>query len=327
MRRLLALASAALVVSWCGSSRAQLHDAVYFGGTCLPDGVAHDELVKILAAELSPSAVSSLDSVGSAHADVVVLAVDHCAESPPSARISVWHGADRRERTVVLADVPQEDRTRTLALALAETRLDPAVSRPAAPEPVPWVTRAPEPAQSPLPAVDSPPAARRPTHDERDELRLRFRASVAFRHATETSTPAGGVFLGAGWSRIGVGASVFGARKSVDIGQVTLWVTSATAYYDVVRFSERLRARGTLDIGFALASGAPRAPARGDTQASFNAALHAGVVGTLWRGTSNDVEAALAVGYASSLRAQANGADAASLDGLLLTASLGLGFR
>ena len=62
-------------------------------------------------------------------------------------------------------------------------------------------------------------------------------------------------------------------------------------------------------------------------KASFNAAIHAGVVGTVWRGTSNDVEGGLAVGYASSLRAQANGADVAGLDGLLLTASVGLGFR
>ena len=98
-------------------------------------------------------------------------------------------------------------------------------------------------------------------------------------------------------------------------------------YYDVARFSERLRLRGALDLGFAIGSGAARAPARGDTEASFNAAGHAGVVGTLWRGESNDVEAGLAVGYASSLRAQANGADAAGQDGLLLTASVGLGFR
>jgi hypothetical protein len=87
------------------------------------------------------------------------------------------------------------------------------------------------------------------------------------------------------------------------------------------------RLRGTLDLGFAIASGAPRAPARAETRASFDAALHAGLVMTMFRGTSNDVEAAIAVGYSSSLRAEADGKDAVGLDGLLLTAGFGLGFR
>ena len=52
----------------------------------------------------------------------------------------------------------------------------------------------------------------------------------------------------------------------------------------------------------------------------------AGVVGTLPTGGTNDLQAALSVGYATSLRAQANNVDAVSLDGLLLTAEVGLGF-
>lgn len=308
-------------LAWCPASHARPFDTVYFGGTCLPEGVQRDELVKILSAELSPSAIAPLQSVPGVSEDDVVLAVDRCVETPPSVRVSVWHGAERRERVVVLADVPQEDRTRTLALALAETRSDPSVSQPAMPEAVPAPPRPPEvaPPPPPMPMAQPTPA--------REPSSFAFRASLAFRYATETSTPAGGIFLGVGWPRFGAGASVFGARRSVPIGQITLWVTSATAYYDVVQFSERLRLRGTVDLGFAIASGAPRAPARAETQAAFDAALHAGLVTTLFRGKANDVEAALAVGYSSSLRARADGKDAVGLDGLLLTAAVGLGFR
>ncbi|HVW30136.1 MAG TPA: hypothetical protein VHC69_32480 [Polyangiaceae bacterium] len=312
-------------LAWCPSLRARPFDTVYFGGTCLPEGVERDELVKILGAELSPSVIAPLRTIPGQPDDAVVLAIDRCVETPPSVRISVWHGAERRERVVVLADVPPEDRTRTLALALAETRSDPTVSRPAAPEAAPPALE--PPAVVPLPHPVSPPMPVTQPTPTREPSSFAFRASLAFRYATETSTPAGGIFLGVGWPRFGAGASVFGARQSVPIGQITLWVTSATAYYDAVQFSERLRLRGTLDLGFAIASGVPRAPARAETQAAFDAALHAGLVATLFRGTANDVEAALAVGYSSSLRARADGKDAVGLDGLLLTAGVGLGFR
>jgi hypothetical protein len=327
MRRLLAFGGALAGVAWCGALYADESEPIYFGGTCLPDGVDYVALLKILRAELSPRPVAPLQSIsGASSADVVVLGLNRCTDVPPSVTISVWHGMERRERTVVLADVPEEDRTRTLALALAETRLDPAVSRPANPEPVPWETHQPDVVGTPSPIIAAPPAAQPISAEKHVRAPWELRASLAFRYATSTSTPAGGVFAGVEWPRFGAGASVFGARRQVPIGEITLWVTSATAYYDLVVFTEWLRVRGTLDLGAAIATGAARTPARGETQSSFNAALHAGIIGTLWRGDANEVQGGLGVGYASSLRAQANGAEAVSMDGLLLTAELGLGF-
>jgi hypothetical protein len=322
-RRLLVLAGLLVRVSWSFALHAQEQKPIYFGAACLPEGVDPAGLSKVLRAELSPVHVEPLAPISDAvTAEVVVLALDRCTAAPPSVRVSVWHGVEQRDRIVVLADVPPEDRTRTLALALAETLIDPAVSRPAQPEPIPWAP------SNVVVQPDRTPIAARPVRaEQRERSPWKLRGSLAFRYATETSTPAAGVFGGVAWSRVGAGASLFGARRSVSIGEVTLWVPSATAYYDLAVLSERLRLRSVLDLGAAIATGAPRTRASSRTQGSFHAALHANLVGTLWSDDANDVEAALGIGYASSLRAQADGKDVVSLDGLLLTAEISLGFH
>jgi hypothetical protein len=325
MKRSLALAFAIASLSWCGAVRADPRDVVYFGGTCLPEGVEHAALSRILAAELSPRAVAPLAFVrGTVGADVVVLALDECASAPPSVRITVWHGVERRERTVALADIPREDLTRTLALALAETDVDPAVSRPVEPAPIPWV--APAVASPPPPSLPTPPPPESATRPG-EEPAWKLRASLAFRYATASSTPAGGAAAGIVWPRFGFGASVFGARGSVPVGDVTLWAVSATAFYDLAQLSRHFALRGSLETGAAIATGAPKAQVRGDTAVAFHAALHGGVFGVFRLGDTNDLEGGLSIGYASSLRAQADGADVVSLDGLLLTAEIGLRFR
>lgn len=334
MKRRLAFASAMAATVWCGAARADEPETVYLAATCLPEGVSAEALMTILRAELSPRSVSVLTAApGDMGAGAVVLAVDRCTTTPPSVRIDVWFGAEHRQRAVVLSDVAPDEWTRTLALALAETRLDEGVSKPAPPS-APWEVNeraappalpaeAPHPSADPIRVVDRPPSER-----EREQPQaLHFRGKLAFRYATETSTPAAGAFLGMEFRRLGAGASIFGARKSVSAGEITLWVPSATVYYVLAELTGPFRLWGALDVGAAVATGAPHAPTRSDTQASFHAALHAGVGATLWSGKANDVEAGLGVGYASSLRARANGADVVSLDGLLLTAEVGLAFH
>ena len=133
--------------------------------------------------------------------------------------------------------------------------------------------------------------------------------------------------MGVVWPRFGFGASVFGTSGSAPIGDVTLWVVSATAFYDLAKLSSHFALRSSLETGAAIGSGAPQGQAQGDTAVAFNVALHGGVFGSWQLGDTNAIEGGLSVGYASSLRAQADGVDVASLDGLLLTAEVGVRFR
>ena len=323
MRRLFVLAGALACMSWSLPLYAQEQKLIYLGGACLPEGIDDAGLLKVLRAELAPRQVVPLAPISdTAVAEVVVLALDRCTPVPPSVRISVWRGVEHRERTVALADVPLEDRTRTLALALAETLVDPGVSQPAQPEPVPWALSKPITGPAPVPVT-----ARRAIAQQPERSFWNLRGSLAFRYATETSTPAVGAFAGIDWSRVGGGVTLFGARRSVSIGEITLWVPSATAHYDLAVLSDRLRVRSVLDLGAAIATGAPRAGASSETQGSFHAALLANLVWTPWSSNANNLQGALGVGYASSLRAQADDKDVVSLDGLLLTAEISLGFR
>jgi hypothetical protein len=160
-----------------------------------------------------------------------------------------------------------------------------------------------------------------------EEPAWKLRADLAFRYATSSSTPAGGVAAGIAWPRFGFGANLFGARGTAAIGDVTLWVVSATAFYDLAALSRNLTLRSALECGAAIGTGAPHATVKGGTAAAFHGALEAGVFGSWPMGRENDFEAGVSVGYASSLRAQADGADVVSLDGLLLTGTVGLKFR
>jgi hypothetical protein len=320
MKCWLARVAVVATISWCG--RANARELVYFGGTCLPEGVEHAALLRILRAELSPREVAPIQFVrGPVDPDVIVLALDECTSTPPSVRITVWHGVERRERIVDLTDIPEDDTTRVLALALAETRVDPAVSRPVEPAPIPWVAPAPHVVlPPPVPMLPQRP----PAHDEPS---WKLRADLAFRYATSSSTPAVGAGAGIVWPRFGFGASVFGARGSVPIGDITLWAVSATGFYDLAELSRHIVLRSSAEAGAAFADAAARGQAHADTAVAFHAALHAGVFGIFKVGDVNDLEGGLSAGYASSLRAQANGVDVVSLDGLVFTAQVGLRFR
>jgi hypothetical protein len=130
-----------------------------------------------------------------------------------------------------------------------------------------------------------------------------------------------------GWRDFGFGASLYGARTTVALGDITLWVPAATAFYDLVEWGGYYRLRTSLDLGAALASGTPSGSATGTTESAFHAALHAGI-GASWPvGAGADVEGGIALGYASSLRARANNVDEIGMDGLLLGAELGLRLR
>jgi hypothetical protein len=335
MKLAVALTAVAAVFS-AHAVRADQPGHVYLGGTCLPAGVEATALLDIVQAELAPVPVSPLSELGSRVPgnDFVVLALDACVEAPPSVRIVLWRGVERRARLVNLTDVQRPDWTRTLALALAETRANPAVSEVAEAVPVPWapdVTTA-EAATNDVPAPESAPAPTTPegsgfpAHAARRAPSFRARATLAFRYAPSTSTPAVGAGVGLAWARVGLGAMLFGARRSVPIGETTLWVPSVTGFFDLLELGAHLRLRSSLDLGAAIATGVPNDHVSGRTTTVFHAALHGGVSGRWALGSGGDVEGGVSVGYASSLRAEADGKDALGLDGLLLTAELGLRF-
>lgn len=346
--RKLALALALGLLTAAGTARAQAPEIrpVFFGGTCLPPGVQQASLMRILRAELAPYPALPLDPFGPPITALdVVLSVEDCTVDPPSLRIVLWQGTERRERTVDLSDVPPEDWTRAMALALAETRIDPSVSHalPAAPPPwampPPAAPPPPPPAPVPLPPAPAPPPPdpRSPPEDDRRARprppgndggsSMAIRGTIAFRFATRTSTPAVGATLAIAWSRLGVGASLYGARSAVALGDVTLWAPAAMGFYDLIEWGEYYRLRTAIEVGAALATGTPSGTARGTTESAFHAALHLGVVASWPIATSTDLEGGLGLGYGSSLRARANGEDVVGLDGVLLGTELGLRFR
>jgi hypothetical protein len=209
----------------------------------------------------------------------------------------------------------------------------PPVQQPPVPVPPPPVPPVP-PNQE---AGDEPDAADDPNRDDpaskarrarrTSDATLSLRATLAFRFATRTSTPGAGVTAAVGWRDFGFGASLYGARTTVELGDITLWVPAATAFYDLVEWGGYYRLRTSVELGAALASGTPKGNATGTTESAFHAALHVGVVASWPLGKSVDVEGGLALGYASSLRAQENQVDVIGMDGLLLGAELGLRLR
>jgi hypothetical protein len=321
---------------------------VFFGGTCLPQGVQQASVMRILRAELSPNPAFPLDPWGPPITAVdVVLSIEDCTMSPPSVRIVLWQGTERRERTVDLSDVPPDDWTRALALALAETRADPTVSRSLPAAPPPWAMPPALVAQPPVPVPPPPnpedPDNPDPKPDEdpyrdtagaeasrgkkTDSPPLTIRVALGFRFATRTGTPAAGVTPSLGWRQFGFGLSLYGARSTVDIGDITLWVPAAVVSYDLLEWGGYYRLRTSLDLGGALGTGTPTGTATGKTELAPHVALHAGVAASWPIGASTDVEGGLALGYASSLRGQVNSVDVIGMDGLLMTAELGLRLR
>jgi hypothetical protein len=217
---------------------------------------------------------------------------------------------------------------------MPQPALPPPVPPPVPPRPPNAEDRNPDPENPYRDAGDNPyrdagdnPYATLRFGRVRDDEGLSIRTVFAFRYAPRTSTPGAGVIAALGWRGFGFGAGLYGARTTVELGDITLWVPVATTFYDFLEWGGYYRVRSSLELGAALASGTPSGSATGTTESAFHAALHAGVAASWPLGKSADVEGSLALGYASSLRARANNVDVIGMDGLLISAELGLRLR
>jgi hypothetical protein len=300
----------AAVVAAVGA-RAERAGRVLLAGTCMPQGARAEEVTLILSAELSPLRVEPLtpDNAGDA---VAVLGIDSCTAAPLAARVSVWRDGERREREVVLSDAASGTESRTLALALAEALRDPSVTRLAPQAPVPW--------QAPSRSEPTTATPRLPDGAEAARLRpssskISPRTGVLFRFLPASSTPALGVSSELALDRSAFGVVVLGARKTVNLGTLTLLAFAGDVAFDAVAISSTTFVRVRGELGAAVGVGSPSRSALGHTHIAPNLALLAGIAQRTPLSSAIDLDLCISGGYASSLNADADGQRVAGLSG------------
>jgi hypothetical protein len=302
-----------------GTARAEDASVVYVGGPCAPPGVLMPRVILILGAELAPTSVATLGVILPRPSDTL-LGIDECTDAPPSARVTLWQRGERRERTVILTDVAPEMRSRTLALALAETLRDPEKTSPVAPGPPPWSA-----ALSILPATR--PAFESEAHTDRaDRAEPAFGpwASAEGRFALAESTPVLGLAGGLAWKRVALGLVALGTRQRASIGAVSLGALAGRANVDALELDPHVRLRLTADLGIAAGTGSPDPAATGHSATSLHASLAVGIAPIIPVAPRWAFEGFAGAGYASSLTARVDGSDATSLAGWFLSATVGV---
>jgi hypothetical protein len=328
LRALTSRVALSLVTLVSAEARAEDTGTVSVRGVCMPPGTSGPEVLRILQAELAPSRVRMVDDSPTPRGDHdVVLSIADCSETPSGARVAVWQHGDESELSVTLTDTSPAARSRTFALALAESVRDVLVVPRDPGFTLTPIETPPKQHATPTPGTTPRDAQHVGSGEERTRDAvggLLFRGAAEFRFVPKTSTPLVGADLGVAGRRFAVGLSVLGTERSTPIGSVDLLALAALASADVVDLTPVFKVRASAELGVATASGSPSGTATGHTVASPHAALDAGLAALLPLDARWLLEAYASAGYAASLSADADGRDAAALNGVFVTFDLGL---
>jgi hypothetical protein len=297
-------------------ARGEDASVVSVGGVCMPPETSSTEVLRILEAELAPTKVRPLEGADPPRgAHDVVLTVTDCTEAPSGARVEVWQHGETSELSVTLTDATPGARSRTFALALAESIRD-----------VVSATGDPGFALAPI----APP--RPPQEDSRTttsaatkrDAAMSFRGGPVFRFVPKTSTPLVGAELGVAGKRFALGMTVLGTERTTSLGTADLFAVAAVASADFVELTPVWKLRANAELGVAVASGSPNAGATAHTAAAPHAALSAGIAALLPIDARWTFDGFLCAGYAGSLSADAQGRSAAALGGAFVGVDLGV---
>jgi hypothetical protein len=317
--------------------------------TCPLEGISEQELRAALALELQADGLTlAAPGDGFGRSDAL-LEIDSTCQPNAELSLRVLFQDKERSRTLSLAELPPGTRSRMLALSLAELidRLEPEPPAPAAPAPMAEESappESPEPA-APPPESSAPPPAETPASEAREPAPVPPEID-----APEEPTPSGqrlalvlapelrwfssgdalfGGRLGLDTTRVFAGAGLLIGGSSSDVGDVDALLLQGFAGY---RLIDR-----ELGSGFSTSFG-PRAGlgwievtgSSGDNDVAATSAgtlyLDAAVFGDVRLVLSRQFRFSLGVegGVSRGLVALADGATAASYDGVFIAGFLGL---
>lgn len=341
-----AVAPALLLVLVALPARAET-TLVSIDAPCPPSGIVVEGVAEILRAQLTPLQVVVGAPSGARAATAVEVTIDACNRADETLEIVVAYRGAHSTQRIDLGDVALNARSRTLALALAESvhhALDErdggagaqssGAARPPQPagEAGPVQVATPQQAESqepnalapnPVTAPDAP--LQQPAPRPRVSSELALRVAPFLRYAFKTATPYVGLHASTSVQRFDVRLRGLASRRSVEDSSV--WHGAVMAALGATWLTLR-----NVTIGSELEAGAAWAvPKSGESSLTRTAiAPHVGgsigvrLVSPLARHWF--LESELGVGVAASLTAQAYHVDLMSLSGLFVQTSLGVGW-
>ena len=342
-----------LQVAWPARAETTL---IRLDAPCPVTGTRLEDIAEILRAQLAPLPIavrSPLEPAPKAPlegqpATALDVLVDACHSTDAELEISVRYRGQERARRVDLGDVAINARSRTLALALAEsvqqalegreedpgsaasdTAFSPApVEGPVASSPTtvstaPLAQALPPPTSPVKSTAPAEPPARATARSE--PAGPAIAVSPLLRYAFKTSTPYPGLDTSAAVGRYGFHLRVLANRRQAENSAVWMGALLASVGVEWLRLT-RVSVRSELEVGAALA--APMSDATSVAHAAM--VPHAGGA-TYVRLQSSlaghwFLESELGIGVASSLTAQAYHADLMSLSGVFVQTSFGVGW-
>jgi len=314
-----------------------------------------EEVAEILRGQLAPLPIVVGTPLMPPATTTLQVTMDGCRSTSAELDIIVIYRDQRRTQRIDLGDVALNARSRTLALALAESvqhalegRDDAAEAVGAEGSSAAFSSESIEAASGAAPSATSkasppePTAALQPTERgqapataepaQRDAgvtpqapIGRALEAAPFVRYAFKTSTPYLGLDASVGLQRYGFHLRALASRRSLQDASVWEGALLAAAAAEWVRFA-RASIRSELELGAALALPKSResSTARSALSPHFGGATYVRLLSPVAKHWF--IQSDLGVGVATSLTAQAYHADLMSLSGFFVQTSFGVGW-
>jgi hypothetical protein len=314
-----------------------------------------EEVAEILRGQLAPLPIVVGATLVPPAATALQVTMDACHSTNAELDIIVRYRDQRRRQRIDLGDVALNARSRTLALALAESvqhalegrddaagdggtagsnaafspesiapaagRAPSTTSKASPPEPTP----APQATERPQPAATAEPASRDPGPKPQEPIASALEAAPFVRYTFKTSTPYLGLDVSVGLQRYGFHLRTLASRRGVQDAAVWQGALLAGAAAEWLRFS-RASIRSELELGAALAL--PKSRGSSTTRSATSPHVGGATYVRLLSPVAKHwfLESELGMGVATSLTAQAYHADLISLSGFFVQTSFGVGW-
>lgn len=318
---------------------------------CPIAGTPVDAVAEILRAQLAPMQIVVSTPAAPPPTATLQVTMDACNATSAELEIIVVHGEVRSAQRIDLGDVALNARSRTLALAVAESVLhaldapDEAAGAagsnasfspesvegaaasaagtgskaPADPEP------ARQPAERPKPAAAAEPASPDGGVRSQELIDFALEASPFVRYAFRTSTPYFGLDAGVGLRRYSFHLRLLANRRSAQDTSVWQGALLAGVAAEWLRLT-RASIRSEFELGAALA--VPESVESSIAQSALGPHMGGATYLRLLSPVAKHwfFESELGVGVAASLTAQAYHTDLMSLSGFFVQTSFGVGW-